>query len=120
MSDPILSLSTELDPPSVFEVDGEQYQLLGLTHLSDEQESKATAMFSRFGQLTYKMETAPTDKEAEKLSKDLRKRRLDIIAFLTTMPRDVVEKLPLPGQIQLFQAVRRETNAESDDGGEEG
>ena len=109
MSDPILSLTTQLEPPSTFEVDGETYELLGLKHLSDEQEAHATALFSRFGQISYKMETAPTDKEAERFSKDLRKRRLDLIALLTTMPRDKVETLPLPAQIELFRAVRQET-----------
>ena len=115
MSDPILSLSTQLDPPDTFEVDGESFNLLGLKHLSDEQEAEAQGLFARFQNISGQLETAANDQVAKRLSKDLRKRRLDLIALMTTVPRDLVEKLPLPAQVKLFKAIMEDFIAGDED-----
>jgi hypothetical protein len=115
MSDPILSLSTQLDPPETFEVDGESFDLLGLKHLSDEQEAKAQGLFARFQNISGQLEHSANDQVAQRLSKDLRKRRLDLIALMTTVPRDLVEKLPLPAQVKLFKAIMEDFTGGDED-----
>lgn len=106
---PILDLSTQVKPPSTFTVDEEEYQLLGLEHLSPEDEAKATAAFSRFAQILRKLDDAANDVDAAKLAKALRGRRVKLIAMLTTVPTDVADKLPISAQTKLFNAIRKET-----------
>lgn len=115
MSDHVLELTTELEPAATFTVDGEEYELLGFEHLTPEQEAKATGAFTRFQQASIRLDRSSTDKEAEQRAKDVRKRRLDCIALLTTMPREVAEKLPPSAQIKLFKAVNDEAGADADE-----
>lgn len=121
MSDHILSLSTSIEPAETFEVEdgGEMktFELLGFEHLSPEQEAKATAAFTRFQQCAVRLDRAQSDAAAEKLAGELRKRRIDVLCLLTTMPREVAEKLPMSAQVQLFKAVREESG-QDDDGGD--
>jgi len=109
VTDHILELSTTVEPAKTFTVDDESYELLGFEHLSPEDEAKATGAFTRFGQLARRLDSASNDSQAATIAKQLRTRRVDLIAMLTTIPRDVAEKLPLSAQIQLFRAVREET-----------
>lgn len=121
MSDHILELTTEVEPAKTFLVDEEEYKLLGLEHLSDEDESKATAAFTRFQQIAMQLSRTKNDRQAQQLAKQLRTRRLELITMLTTIPKDVADKLPLSAQIQLFKAVQDETGEElEDDGGFDG
>lgn len=112
MADHILELSTEVEPAKTFTVDDEEYKLLGLEHLSDEDEAKATAAFTRFGQLLNALDRANSDQQATRLSKQLRERRIELITMLTTIPKDVASRLPLSAQVKLFRAVQQETGNE--------
>ena len=112
-TDPILELSTEIKPASTFTVDGVSYDLLGLAHLSAVDEADVTAQLSRFEQIGNRLDRATSDEQAKKLATELRKRRIRLIARMTTVPEDVAEKLPLEAQIKLFTAVRRELAGQS-------
>ena len=116
-TDPILELSTHVEPPKIFKVDDTEYQLLGLEHLSAADEAKATALFTRFGQLVQLLDSASNDRSAEQVAQNLRNRRIDLISLLTTIPRATAETLPLRAQVQLFQAIQRETGREELDDG---
>jgi len=111
--DTILSLSTEVVPPKKFEVDGVEYDLLGLEHLSEDEEARATAAFMRFGRLLGRLENSTNDRESQKIARALRTRRIELITQLTTLPLEVAEKLPLSGQTRLFRAIQEETGQEA-------
>jgi hypothetical protein len=117
-SDHILTLSTTVEPAKKFAVDDEVYELLGMEHLSPEDEARATAAFSRFGQIARKLDRSTNDNEAKRLALALRGRRIELISMLTTIPREVAETLPLTAQIQLFNAIQEETGEELGDGGD--
>ena len=119
MSDHILNLSTTAEPAGTIGIDDQVYELLGFEHLSPEQEAKATAAFTRFQQCAVKLDRAQSDQAAEKLAADLRRRRIDVLCLLTTIPREVVEKIPMSGQVALFKAVRQESGQDDDIGDDE-
>lgn len=114
-ADPILSLSTEVEPAKTFEVDGETYQLLGIEHLSPEQEAEVSGLFARFEQVAFNLARSKSDKDAKLLAKNLRTRRVELITKLTTIPLDVADKLPAGAQLQLFRAVMDEFGGENDE-----
>lgn len=110
MTDHILSLSTEVEPAQKFEIDGTEYDLLGVEHLSPEQEASATAKFTRFMQIARTLDRTTNERQATNLAKQLRERRIELITLVTTVPKDVAESLPIRGQLQLFQAVSTSLN----------
>jgi hypothetical protein len=116
VTDHLLELSTAVDEAKTFTVDGETYKLLSFDHLSAEDESKAMGDSARFEQLMNKMSRAGTDAEARRLANQVRNKRIDILTRLTTMPRDVAERLPLQAQVKLFQAVQTESLDGEDSG----
>lgn len=107
MSDYVLELTTEIEPASKFTVDGEVYDLLGFKHLNAEDEAKVMAMLSRFDNIAMKLATTNDDKEANVLAGKLRDRRYEIIGMLTTLPSDVIAKLPLPAQVKLMRTIQQ-------------
>ena len=119
MTDHILELSTTVEPAETFAVDDTTYELLGFEHLSPEQEAAATGAFTRFQQCAVHLDRAQSAGAAEKIAAELRKRRLDVLCLLTTMPREVAEKLPMSAQVALFKAVRQESGQDDSDGGVE-
>lgn len=115
MTDHLLELSTTVEPSKTFTVDGEEYKLLTLGHLGPEQEAKTMGDSARFENILQRMARAGNDKDAERLAAQARRKRIDILTQLTTMPREVAENLPIPAQTQLFQAVQREALGEAGD-----
>jgi Mn-dependent DtxR family transcriptional regulator len=113
VTDHLLELSTTVEPSKTFTVDDEEYKLLTLAHLGPEDEARAMGDSARFENIMNRMARAGNDKEAERLAASLRRKRIDILCQLTTMPREVVERLPIPAQAQLFQAVQRESLGEA-------
>lgn len=114
MADHILELSTQVEEAKTFTVDDEEYKLLGLEHLSDDDEAKATAAFTRFAQLLRALDRAGSDQAATRLSKQLKQRRVELITMLTTIPEEIVKTLPLSAQIKLFRAVQQEIGADEE------
>jgi hypothetical protein len=115
VTDSLFDLTTEVEPAQTFTVDGDEYKLLGMQHLSPDQEAKATAVFTRFQQLVRRLDRSGSDSDAERISKQLRTRRLELITMMTTIPMDVAEKLPVTAQVKLFQAIQAEGDLEADE-----
>jgi len=112
-NDYVLNLSTQVKPAKKFLVDGEPYDMLGLEHLSPEMEARSTALFSRHEAMQRQLSTGLSQHESESVAKRMRDVRVEIIATLTTMPKDKISELPLPAQVDLLDALRIE---QMDDG----
>lgn len=111
-SDPILELSTEVEPAKLIQIDGEDYKLLGFEHLDEEQEVKATAAFARHAKLMQALGEEPSIAKSEQISKKLRDNRIKLLAMLTTAPEEVIEKLPMTAAAKLLSAVEEEVGVD--------
>lgn len=105
---PVLELTTQVAPAPIFTVDGQEYELLGLEHLSAEDESHAAALFARFSRIARSLDVAENDQKAADLAKAMRKKRVEIISLLTTMPAALVAALKVEQQVQLLGAIQTE------------
>jgi len=112
----LLELSTAVVEPDVFTVDGEEYQLLGLNHLSDQDEVTVMAMYARYAKMADVLTEAPNQKKAEEVAKVMRKQRLGLLAKMTTCPVDILGKLPIKSQIALMNAIGEEMEEKDDEG----
>lgn len=114
MSD-LLTLSTEVAPAKKFMVDGEEYQLLGLDHLSADDEAKTMALFARHSLLASELEMTINTNKGTELALRLKKTRLQIITQVTDLPMDIAENLKVSGQVALLQAIQQELSANDED-----
>lgn len=103
-----LSLSTVIKEPKKFTVDGEPYEILGIDHLSKDAETEALALFSRHQLLVQELSLADRLDRGKAIAERVKKVRLMILCKLTTMPKDVAEKLPLGEQVKLLEALQVE------------
>lgn len=106
MSNITLALTTKLAPTRKFTVDGDEYEILGLDHLSKEDESKAVALFARHSVIATELDMTSNVEKGKELATRVRSTRLQIIATLTTLPKEIAEKLPLTEQIALITALQ--------------
>lgn len=116
--DHVIELTTEVEPARTFTVDGEEYQLLGFEHLSADSEAKLMGNLARFERTQLQLQLTNDDKEATTLAKRLRERRITLLTELTTLPRDVAEKLPLPSQVKLVRVAQELVAPDGSEGGE--
>lgn len=100
-----ISLSTALSPAKKFQLDGDPYDLLGIDHLSPNDEARVMALFARLGVLTAELELTSNVNRGEELAKRVKETRLNILAKLTSAPKDSLEKLPLGEQVRLLGAI---------------
>ncbi len=119
-----LALSTQVAPAKKFTVDGQEYQILVVDHLSVNDEAEVTALFSRFQWLLMELEQTPNLTKGKALAEGLRRTRLQIIGKLTDLPKNVREALPLGQQALLLEAIEAEIQSsrespDSEDGPEE-
>jgi len=115
MTDYVRELSTKVEPASKFTVDGEEYELHTFEHLSPEEEAEVTALFARHAKLSELLNEAPNVKKGKEIASRLRGSRIALLSKLTTCPEDVIEKLPMSGQAQLFEAVQEEVGDATDE-----
>lgn len=115
MSDSMLALSTQVKPAKKFTVDGEEYQLLGLEHISKEGEAEALALLSRHSLLMIELENTANVTKGKVVAERLRECRLRVIRALTDLPKETAETLPLHAQAQLLEAVVAEMSYGDDD-----
>ncbi len=104
MSD-TLALSTVVAPPKKFTVDGSEYHMLSMDHLSKEDEAEVMALFARHAYISQELELAPNVGKGREHATRLRTCRLSLLTKLTDMPRSLAEQLPLGAQAQLLEAV---------------
>lgn len=120
MSDALaLTLSTALAPAKKFSVDGEEYQLLGLDHLSPDDEARTMALFARHSMIASELEVTSNTEYGTKLALRLKKTRIQILCQVTDLPQEVAEKLPVAAQIQLLQAIQQELSGNQDEDDDE-
>lgn len=111
----LLSLTTVLKPPKKFLVDGDEYELLGVDHLSADDEADVMALFSRYGILQSDLEVQSEVRKGAETAKKMKATRLTILTKLTTLPLEVAKKLPLTQQVLLLEAVQAEVEAEGEE-----
>jgi hypothetical protein len=107
-----LSLSTKVKPAKLFLVDGEEYKLLGLEHLTAETENEVMALFSRHGVIAGELEVCPNVAKGTVLAERLKKVQDVLISRMTNLPPDVVAKLPMMQKARLFEAIQVEVEAD--------
>lgn len=116
MSEIALEITTTVKPAKKMKLDGEEYQLLGLDHLSPADENRVMALFSRHSLLLAEQEaTANVDKGTATAAR-VRSTRMDIICALTDIPKDVAETIPLGGQVKLLEKLQELMNDTDGDG----
>lgn len=116
MTTPTISfaLTSKVEPPKKFTLDGDEFELLGVNHLTPDQEATAMALFARHGILSDEVDSTKNVLRGEELAKTLRATRLKIIHLLTTIPESRV--VPMHVQVKLLEAVRSEMEANEDEG----
>jgi hypothetical protein len=110
-----LALTTEIAPAKLFTVDGAEYKLLGIDHLSAEDEAGAMALFARHSLLAQEIELTANTKRGAELALKLKSCRIRILCKLTTLPEEVATKLPVGAQVKLLEAIQVELSAEDAD-----
>lgn len=125
MTEHLMQLSTTVAPAKTFTVDEVSYQLLGMDHLSPNSEANVMANFTRYGAMAERLEQINDETKATALALKMRGVRLSVLEKMTTCPMDVLEKIPMSGQIQMMNALRKELdqtagNDTEDDDNEDG
>ncbi len=108
-----LELSTALKEPKLFLVDGEEYKLLGLDHLTPEQEAETMALFSRLNILTEELSAEANVSKGTKKALELKETRMVLLTKLTTLNREVAQRIPLTQQVLLLEAIQAEVSEDS-------
>ena len=106
----VLDLTTTLAPAEVFAVDSTEYEILGLDHLSANEEAEVMGSFAKFRSLSEKYEAEGDEKKAEQIAAVMIAQRIKILCRLTTMPIEVARKLPVSGQAKLMKYLESTIN----------
>jgi hypothetical protein len=122
----ILSLNTEVEPTLVFEVDGDQYELRTVSHLSTLEEAKLRRLYRREEQLNSQLTKIGSKDDAalERIGTRLVGLRVELIVMMTNLPQEIAEQLPALAQNKLLRAIGkeaselRERGLEEDEGAE--
>ena len=114
MSEISLALTTRIKPAKKFSVDGEEYQLLGIDHLSPEDENKVMALFARHSILLQEQEGTDNLAKGTVIADRVRKTRLEIICTLTDLPKAIASALPLGQQALLLETLQEEISADAE------
>lgn len=110
-----LSLSTIVKPAEKFTVDGEEFELLGMEHLSDSDEAEVIALYSRHTLLAIDLESTSAVAKGMVIAERLKATRLAILCKLTTMPKEIAIKLPDREQVRLLTALQEKDVPEDED-----
>lgn len=113
-ADFLVELSTKVEPAKKFTIDGEEYELYGFEHLSDDDEAKITAAFSKHQRLINALNRAKNDGEAMNYARKLRTSRIHLISLLTSCTEDIVEGLPISAQATLLETIQESVGGASD------
>lgn len=111
----MLALSTAVRPARKFTVDGDEYLILGLDHLSADDESEAMALLSRHRLLQVELEQTSNVQKGKSIAARARTCRFQIICKLTNLEREVAQKLPLSEQALLMEAIYTEMEDEEEE-----
>jgi hypothetical protein len=109
------ALKTALKPTKKFTVDGEPYDMLGVDHLSTDEEAETVALFARYGVLQAELEMEKNTSKGKAIALQMKATRITLLSKLTTVPKDVAALLPLTQQVKLLEAIQSEVEADDDD-----
>lgn len=112
---PILEITTEEVPAKLFTIDGEEFELYSLDHLSPEQESSVTATYARSQRIVERLASAKNDQIAEKEAAKLRPLRVKLIGLMTSVPRDRANELHPRAQGKIMDAISEEIRGEEEE-----
>ena len=110
----MLSLTTALKPTTKFQVDGAQYEILGVDHLSPDDEAEVMALVARYGVLQSELEVQANVSKGKATALQLKSTRLTLLTKLTTLTQQVAARLPLTQQVRLLEAIQAEVEAEDE------
>jgi hypothetical protein len=108
MSETMLALSTAVKPAKKFTVDGAEYEMWSMDHLSKADEAMVMALFARHALIGQELEMSPNVAKGSATAERLRTCRLQLLTKLTNLPREVADKLPISAQAQLLDALEDE------------
>lgn len=109
------SLTTQIKPAKKFTIDGVEYQMKGVDHLSPDDEARVLALFSRHAILVGELEVEKNSGRGEGIAKAARETRLRIVRKLTDIPAEIAETLPLTVQVKLLEAIKEELQADAEE-----
>jgi hypothetical protein len=110
-----LALTTRIKPAKQFTVDSIPYDLLGVDHLSPDDEAETMALFARYGVLQVELDTEKNVTKGTPLALALKATRITLLTKLTSMPREVAGRLPLTQQVKLLEAIQAEVEDDEDE-----
>jgi hypothetical protein len=110
-----LAITTALKATQKFTVDGVEYQLFDMDHLSPDEEAEALALFSRFGILAQGLDATANVKKGVELAKRMRVCREQVVARMTDLPADVIANIPLSQLSLIMEAMQNELEGAEDD-----
>lgn len=114
MNDFALSFTTELAPAEQFQVDGAAYDILGLDHLSAEEEAEVTALFARFTVLAADLANTANVEKGKALALKVSATRLQLLCKLTSLTPEIASKLHVTQQVKLLEAIEAGVQADYD------
>lgn len=114
MTDFSLALTTTLAPAKQFSVDGVGYDMLGVDHLSPDDEAETMALFARYGVLQAELDIEKNVTKGKAIAVALKATRLTLLTKLTSLPLSIAGKLPLTSQVKLLEAIQAEVEEAAD------
>ncbi len=108
---PVLELSTVVKPAKMFTIDGSEYDLLSLDHLSATQEAQVVALFNRHERITAALAEEKNHDRATALALKMRDVRIAVLALMTSAPASVLRELPMTAQTTLMVGIQKEVEA---------
>ena len=113
MNKSLLDLSTSIEPPLVFTVDDEPYQLRTVSHLNKLEEARLRTLNKQEEFVLAQIDEANPENEPKlmALHEKLFDLRIELITMMTSLPREKAEKLPPIQQQNLINFVGMEVAA---------
>lgn len=105
---PLMALSSAVEEPKKFLLDGVEYQLFSTDHISPQDEAYVMALLSRHNILTRQLATERNVARGKHIAEEQRKARIEVIARLTSVPRSQATTLPISVQVKLLEAISDE------------
>lgn len=106
-STPIFDLSSQVEPTLTFTVDGEPYELRTVSHLNTFEEAKLRRLVRREEQLVEQLaKPGPmSDAVLARIGQQIVDLRVELIEMMTTLPKELIVKLPPTAQQQIVRAI---------------
>lgn len=115
MSASLLNLSTRIKEPAKFTVDGREYQILGIDHLSPTEESQVMALFARHAILTDELSMSRVTAKGERIALQMKEAREALLGKLTDLDSATIKKLAVSKQIKLLEVIEQVVSEDAEE-----